>query len=183
MTLRLIWTKVLGFSRTWVLYLSMYAGAVGTVAILVVTFLGFALSALIGSIPLRGNWHATALWWVKSTASPETALEDAVEYFAVVLMLVPLSWLVLAVMAIVPGIVIGLVYEWLNRGFPGQWLVRWLIYAMASVAALPSSVLATQAQFEYVPYIWVVGSLIIGIATVHLTLQHRSNLHETPRFA
>jgi hypothetical protein len=51
------------------------------------------------------------------------------------------------------------------------------------VAALPSSVLATQAQFEYVPYIWVVGSLIIGIATVHLALQHRSNLHETPRFA
>ena len=183
MTLKLLWTKVLGFSRTWVLYWSMFAGAVGTVAIIVVMLLGLALSALVATIPIRGNWHITALWWVKGMDSPETALEDSLEYFALVLTLVPLSWLALAVMAIVPGIVIGLVYETLNGWFPKQWLVRWLVYAMASVAALPSSALATQAQFEYVPYIWVVGSLAIGIATVHLTLQYRSNLHETARFA
>jgi len=152
----------------------MFAGAVGTVAVIVMALVGLALSFLFTVIPARGNWHFDVAYLAGADGAAESGINIALNYLLVLLVLVPFSWLALALLAVVPGIVIGLVYESLDKLFPQQKPVTWVIYAMAAVAALPSSIIATQAQFDYVPFIWVLASLLIGIATCLLTLEYRS---------
>lgn len=165
------------FSRIWIVYWSVFAGAAGTVAIITMMLVGLALSALFTEIPASGNWHFLVALIAGVSESEHSWIAIAPPYLLVLFAMVLVSWLGLALVAVAPGIVVGLVYELLHKFLPRR-LVSWIIYAVAGVGALPSSVFATQSQFERVPYIWVPAALLIGICTCIPTLAYRRHRGE-----
>ena len=103
--------RLRNFLRVWMLYGSMFAGAVGAAVLIVVSAVFSALELLRSSAPqlsalFRGDGMLSGF---------EKAISNGLEYLGASIFLLFFVWILLALSAVVPATIVGLVYEVLNK--------------------------------------------------------------------
>jgi len=166
--------RLRNFLRVWMLYGSMFAGAVGAAVLIVVSAVFSALELLRSSAPqlsalFRGDGMLSGF---------EKAISNGLEYLGASIFLLFFVWILLALSAVVPATIVGLVYEVLNKYLRFKKVVLTITYCLAALFSAAYGVAAMGAQHDGMPFIYVPLALATGLIACNITLRFRGDVFE-----
>ena len=162
------------FLRVWTLYGSVFAGAVGSLILIGGTALLAALELLRSSIPrLNEVFQEDGL-----LSGFERAVSNGIESLVVSFVMLFLVWILLALCALVPATIVGLVYEVLNKYLRSEKVVLAVTYGLAGLFATVYGVFAMGWQLDGIPFLYVPLGLVTGLIACNITLRFRRDVVE-----
>ena len=162
------------FLRVWTLYGSVFAGAVGSLILVGGTALLAALDLLRSSIPgLKEVFQEDGL-----LSGFERAVSNGIESLVVSFVMLFLVWILLALCALVPATIVGLVYEVLNKYLRSEKVVLAVTYGLAGLFATVYGVFAMGWQLDGIPFLYVPLGLVTGLIACNITLRFRRDVVE-----
>ena len=160
------------FFRVWTLYGSVFAGAVGSAMLIVVAALFSGLELLRTTLPqLNSVFRGDGIF-----SGFEKAMSNGFEYFGISLGMLFIIWILLALSAVVPATIVGLVYELLNKSLRSEKIVLTATYALAALFSAAYGIAAMGWQFDGIPFLYVPLGLVTGLIACNITLRFRSDL-------
>lgn len=162
-------TPIRTFFRIWTLYGSVFAGAVGSVILIVVAALFSGLELLRTTLPhLNSVFRGDGIF-----SGFEKAMSNGFEYFGISLGMLFIIWILLALSAVFPATVVGLVYELLKKYLRSEKIVLTITYGLAALFSAAYGIAAKGLQYDGMPLLYVPLALATGLIACKLTLRFR----------
>lgn len=165
---------VRSFFSVWTLYGATFAGAVGSLILIGGTATLAAFDLLRSFVP-----QVNAVFQENGILSGfERAVSNGLESLVVSFVMLFLVWILLALCALVPATIVGVVYEVLNKYLRSEKVVLLVTYGLAGLFATVYGIFAMGWQLDGIPFLYVPLGFVTGLIACNITLRFRRDVVE-----
>jgi hypothetical protein len=106
-----------------------------------------------------------------SNLMPASAWELGYSLFILLFIIVPLSSCLIAVVAVIPSLVTGLIHRAISARVSNRGSIVTLTCAVGATIVIPYGFFAKSLSFDGEPWLWIPISMLVGALSCLLTLQ------------